>query len=119
MRAPTAGRAAPPPEPVTIDPSAPTPAPVTAAEPPETQPAPAWFLTADDFPRQKIVLATHDPVADPVGVPARWYERRAFVKARWQKISTWVDPLTLATLDPQPSHWRPDPARASLEVPVA
>lgn len=83
------------------------------------QPSYAWFLTADDFPRQQIVLATHDPQADPIGVPARWYDRRAFQKTKWVKVSCWVDPITLAVLDPQPTHWRPDPARQSLEVPVA
>jgi hypothetical protein len=92
----------------------------TATRQAEPEPAPcAWFLTGESFPGQQIVLTTTDPQHDAAGVPARWYERRQFVAGRWQRASSWVDPQTLIPLQPQPTHWRPDPARMLLEIPVA
>jgi hypothetical protein len=78
-----------------------------------------WSLIADQVPHQQLVFVTADPEADEEGTLARFYSRRQYIAGRWQPASSWVDPASLVSLDPQPTHWRPDPAREMLEVPVA
>jgi hypothetical protein len=80
---------------------------------------PTWFSAGEKLPGSQIVLATADPAHDAGGVKARWYERRQFIEGRWQRASSWVDPVTLLPLDPQPTHWRVDPARSLLDVPAS
>lgn len=90
----------------------------TATRPPEPATVlPTWFAAEEQSPGAQTVLTTSDPQRDTAGVPARWYERRQFVEGRWQRASSWVDPISLLPMAPQPTHWRPDPARMSLEVP--
>lgn len=107
-RAPTAGRAPDP---------APPPPPVEVATAPRT--VPEWFDIEDDCPRQIVLLTTTDPETDQAGVPAKWHVRRQYIAGRWHKVATWVHPMSLVALDPQPTHWRRDPADGSLKVPVA
>lgn len=76
---------------------------------------PEWFRANVDPPLRQIVLVTCEPHSDSEGIPARWYERRSFIAGRWLRKASWVDPATLVTLNPQPTHWRQDPARLLLE----
>lgn len=77
---------------------------------------PEWFRANINPPLQQIVLVTCEPATDVRGIPARWHERRAYKHGRWVRTAAWADPLNLQPLDPQPTHWRPDPARQLLEV---
>jgi hypothetical protein len=88
-------------------------APTAAARQAEPPPPdlPTWFAVADQFPADTVVLTTTDPQRDAEGVPGRWYERRQFGNGRWARYARWVDPATMRELDPQPTHWRPDPTR--------
>lgn len=92
--------------------------PEAAPPPPEPRASPVWSLIADQVRHPQIVFVTADPEADDDGVVARFYSRRQHIAGRWQPASSWVDPTSLVPLDPQPTHWRPDPARELLEVPV-
>lgn len=96
MRAPTAGRPPPAPEPEP---------PIQTSQAAEI----SWFSYGDTPPAQTIVLVTHDPGDEGSDVPARWYRRRQYVGGRWQLREIWVDPITMLPLDPQPTHWRHNP----------
>jgi hypothetical protein len=101
--------AEPEPEPVVIHAAGPPP-PVAV----ETN---TDWQTADTTPPSRLtVLVTHDPEAHPEGRYAMWYPRRQFHLGRWQLSASWVDPLNMKTIHPQPSHWRHDPARTMLRV---
>jgi hypothetical protein len=89
------------------------------ADPGAEKPRIAWFLAEKGVISNQAVLTTTDPANDQDGIPAIWYPRRQFVAGVWQKAFAWVDPMTRAKLEPQPTHWRPDPARGRLEVPAA
>jgi hypothetical protein len=91
-------------------------APEPAAEP---RPPVQWSLIADQVLHQQVVFVTADPEADDAGVLAKYYSRRRHVDGRWQPASEWVDPASLKAIEPQPTHWRPDPSRELLAVPVA
>jgi hypothetical protein len=76
-----------------------------------------WHSIGDDFPRQKTLLTTIKPSSDLEGVPAVWYSRRRNEGGRWVTFADWVDPLTRESLDPQPTHWRPDPMQGKFPKP--
>jgi hypothetical protein len=78
-----------------------------------------WFDIDGESPREIVLLTTADPLSNGDGIPARWYVRRQYVAGRWRVVASWVDPATLVSLDPQPTHWRVDPARGLLLVPAA
>jgi hypothetical protein len=61
------------------------------------------------------VLVTADPETDQTGRLAIFYRRRQHLHGRWTRTANWVDRNTLAELDPQPTHWRQNPADASLD----
>lgn len=89
----------------------------TASPPPAV--GTKWFDIDGESPREIVLLTTADPLSNGDGIPARWYVRRHYVAGRWRVVASWVDPATLVSLDPQPTHWRVDPNRTLLLVPAA
>jgi hypothetical protein len=85
---------------------APTPAPKP----------PLWKQIDDKAERYgAAVLVTSDPDKDHTGTPAFFYRRRVNREGRWKLLADWCGVTSRMSLDPQPTHWRPDPARARLD----
>jgi len=95
-------------------------APERSAAPPvaERPPANDWFEIDERKANGAIVMVTTEPMSDATGRLGRWYQKRYYHAGRWHRTAAWVDPRTLNTIEPQPTHWRPDPLRGVLAIPV-
>jgi hypothetical protein len=84
----------------------------------ERPPAADWFEIEEQKSSGDIVLVTSDPMRDAVGIRAQYHQKRQYLHGKWEKSAAWVDAWNMRPLEPQPTHWRPDPQRGRLEVPV-
>jgi hypothetical protein len=77
-------------------------------------PAVNWRAIDEQTPAGTPVLVTASPEPDEQGVLATRRTRRTQHEGRWRARTDWCDNWSGAILDPQPTHWRPNPHRGSL-----